>query len=364
MQSGKTVLVTGAAGNLGIRLLPMLDGFNVVGLDLKPPASDVPLRFEKADFGDEASCQRVVDLLRETNASAVVHLAFVIDPVRTGVLDLKRQWQINVAGTARVMEAISVVNRNGGSVRKFIYPSSVSAYGSKLPRQVTEDYPLGGHTLPYAIHKREADEVVQARAQTLGDCSTYLLRPHIFAGASVQNYLVGILRNTPYGTGWIGRWLQSRGTLLPALLPFGDKYMSTRFQYVHVDDVARLIAYILRRDQDGPGLTVLNVAGRGEPLSFRRCAQIARTKVVRVPGVIGCRLALEMGWRIGLTCVPPDAVPYFTGTYTMDTSRLREFLGADYERVIQYTIEETLQETFRGGREPEPTGPAMEPART
>jgi nucleoside-diphosphate-sugar epimerase len=364
MQSERTVVVTGAAGNLGIRLLPMLGGFRVVGLDLKPPASDVPLRFEKADFGDEGSCQQLVDLLRETNASALVHLAFVIDPVRTGVLDLERQWQINVAGTARVMEAIAVVNRTGGSVRKFIYPSSVSAYGPKLPRQVTEDYPLGGHTLPYAIHKREADEVVQARAQSLGACRTYLLRPHIFAGASVQNYLIGILRNTPYGTGWLGRRLQAKGKLLPAILPLGRKYMNTRFQYVHVDDVARLIAYILRREQDAPALTILNVAGRGEPLSFQRCAEIAGTKVVRVPGKIGCRLALEVGWRFGLTCVPPDAVPYFTGTYTMDTSRLREFLGTDYEQVIRYTIEETLRETFGGRQEPEPTGPAMQPART
>ncbi len=363
MQSEKTVLVTGAAGNLGVRLLPMLEGFHLVGLDLKPPAGDVPLRFEKADFGDEASCQQLIDLLRETNASAVVHLAFVIDPVRTGVLDLERQWQINVAGTARVMEAIAVVNRTGGAVRQFIYPSSVSAYGSKLPRQVSEDYPLGGHTLPYAIHKREADEVVQARAESLGACSTYLLRPHIFAGASVQNYLIGILRNTPYGTGWLGRRLQAKGKLLPALLPFGKRYLSTRFQYVHVDDVARLIAYILHREEDAPGLTVLNVAGRGEPLSFSRCAEIAGTKVIRVPGKIGCRLALELGWKLGLTCVPPDAVPYFTDTYTMDTSRLREFLGGDYERVIRYTIEQALEETFRD-RQPESAGTAMQPART
>ena len=34
-------------------------------------------------------------------------------------------WQINVAGTARVMEAISVVNRTGGNIRQFIFPSSV-----------------------------------------------------------------------------------------------------------------------------------------------------------------------------------------------------------------------------------------------
>ena len=65
-----------------------------------------------------------------------MHLAFVIDPVRTGVLDVERMWQINVAGTARVMEAIAEVNRHGGRVEKFVFISSVSAYGPETPGPV------------------------------------------------------------------------------------------------------------------------------------------------------------------------------------------------------------------------------------
>jgi len=70
----------------------------------------------------------------------VIHLAFVIDPVRTGVLDVERMWQINVAGTARVMEAVTEVNRSADDgIKQFIFPSSVSAYGSDLPSPATED---------------------------------------------------------------------------------------------------------------------------------------------------------------------------------------------------------------------------------
>jgi hypothetical protein len=36
-----------------------------------------------------------------------------------------------------------------------------------------------------------------------------------------------------------------------------------------------------------------------------------------------------------------------TGSYTMDTSRLRSFLGGDYEEVIQFTIEEALEDSFK-----------------
>ena len=52
---------------------------------------------------------------------------------------------------------------------------------------------MAAHTLPYAIHKKQSDEVVQQRAPALRGCSVYILRPHIFAGASVENYLSGSL---------------------------------------------------------------------------------------------------------------------------------------------------------------------------
>ena len=132
------------------------------------------------------------ELLRDAHPIAVVHLAFVIDPVRTGVLDVERMWQINVAGTARVMEAVTEVNRTADDgIKQFIFPSSVSVYRPDLPAPATEESAFGAHTLPYAIHKQESDEVVQQRCTALRGCSVYILRPHIFAGASVENYLMG-----------------------------------------------------------------------------------------------------------------------------------------------------------------------------
>ncbi|PYV56335.1 MAG: hypothetical protein DMG91_09890 [Acidobacteria bacterium] len=191
------VVITGISGNLGRRLVSQLSDFTTVGVDFRPPSDDLKLRFESMDLGQEDSCHKLLDLLREVRPVSVIHLAFVIDPVQTGVLDVERMWQINVAGTARVMEAVTEANRDETVIQKFIFPSSVSAYGSQLPGPVNEDQPLAGHTLPYAIHKAECDRVVQQRAPSLRGCSVYMLRPHMFAGASVENYLLGAFRGTP-----------------------------------------------------------------------------------------------------------------------------------------------------------------------
>ena len=342
----ETVLVTGIAGNLGMRLLPQLRDYRVVGVDFVEPRSG-SMRFQRMDLGAEDSCHALVDLIRETQPSAIVHLAFVIDPLRTGVLDVDRMWQINVAGTARVMEAITEAHRRGATVRKFIFPSSVSAYGPDLPNAVTEDAPLKGHTLPYAIHKREADDVVRKRAASIEPCRTYILRPHIFVGATVQNYLVGSMRGVPGGKGRWAERLRERGQRLPMLLPLGERYRRNRFQFVHVDDMARLIAHIVRRTQADPPLTILNVADRGESVSLERCAEIAGSKIVALPTRALCRFVLSLAWKYGISDFPPDAFPYLAGEYLMDTSRLKQFLGRDYESVMQYTIEDALADSFR-----------------
>lgn len=343
-----TVVVTGIAGNLGQRLLPMLSNFRVVGVDfrLSGDGALTLAHFEQLDLGKEDSCRRLVSLFREYNVAAVVHLAFVIDPVQTGVTQLDRMWQINVAGTARVMEAIAEVNRNGGHISHFIFPSSVSAYGPDTPPLVKEDYPLGAHTLPYAIHKKECDEVVQRRAPLLGDCATFLLRPHIFTGRSMTNYIVGALRGTPTGKGKIAAWLRNRGKRLPLMLPFGEQYPAKKMQFVHVDDVARLMQHVLEKKDAEAGLHTFNVAGRGEAVTIARAGEIANAKTTRLPGKGACKLALKALWNLGVCAAPPDALPYMTGSYTMDTSKLEKFLGAKYPQIIRYTVEEALADTF------------------
>ena len=343
-----SIVVTGISGNLGRRLLPMLAGFRVVGVDIRPPATDQPVQFEQMDFGEEASCLQFIQLMRDVRPVAVIHLAFVMDAVRSGILDPDRTWKINVAGTARVMEAVTEANRDWPMIEKFIFLSSVSAYGPNLSTLVTEDAPLAAHTYIYGMHKMEADKVVQQRAPALRGCSVYILRPHIFTGASVNNYFMEAFRGIPGGTSARAAKMRESGTRLPCMLPSGKQYLQNRLQFVHVDDAARVLAFILKKTEpEAQRLTILNVTGRGEPLTYEQCIQMAHAKLLRVPSEKLFALVLQFLWKMKISTIPPDIAPYMTSDTLMDTLRLAEFLGVEYKNVVRYTIAEAFADCFR-----------------
>jgi nucleoside-diphosphate-sugar epimerase len=248
------------------------------------------------------------------------------------------------------MEAVTEANREWPMVEKFIFMSSVSAYGPGLSTPATEETPLAAHTYTYGIHKMEADRVVQQRAPALRGCSVYILRPHIFAGASIDNYFTEAFRGIPGGASKRAARMRREGKRLPCMLPSGDKYLQNRIQFVHVDDVARLVKFILEKNEpEGRRLTILNVAGRGGPLTYEQCVRLANAKLVRVPSEKFFALVLRFLWNIKLSTIPPDVAPYMTSDTVMDTSRLAEFLGTECGTVLRFSIADAFAECFRGG---------------
>src|SRR5689334_25063076 len=100
--STPAIIVTGIAGHLGRHVLPLRSSFRVVGVDFRPPQTGHSLQFEQMDLAEEAWCLQLLQLMRDVRPVAVVHLGFVMDAVRTGVLDPERLWKTNVGGNGRV----------------------------------------------------------------------------------------------------------------------------------------------------------------------------------------------------------------------------------------------------------------------
>ena len=341
----RRILVTGISGNLGRRLAPLLEGYELISVDLHPPAAGTLAgRFIQLDISSNTGQQELAQIIENEPIDAILHLAFVIDPVRTGILNVDRMWQANVAATQHMLEAVASRNRNGTRLQLFVFPSSVSAYGPELLERVREDAPLKAHTLPYAIHKREADTVCQQMFPELGGCALYIYRPHIYAGATVDNFILRAIRGKPSGRGWLAHWYEKRGWKIPALLPkTGD---GGALQFVHVDDVARVLLWTLqnfRPDQ----LEIFNLAGSGSPITFGECARLAGTPIKRLGSVRQIHRILELFWAIGLSGVPPESIPYYLTNYTMDTSRLEAELGPDLEKVLRYSTRDALLDAIR-----------------
>lgn len=129
MNQKKTVLVTGASGFIGSRLIASLakSGFNVVALSRK----DVDFSDGKVVFGDFASLEdlRQLDGL---GIDVVIHLAGV-----TGDANEEDCMTVNVAGTSRFMRYMIDLG-----VKKYVIASSIAVVGCLTADFMPDSLPI------------------------------------------------------------------------------------------------------------------------------------------------------------------------------------------------------------------------------
>lgn len=301
------VVVTGAAGRVGSRVLALLarreDVHEVVGVDLRPcTGSGIEAHRVDLATGDLTGAF--------DGADAVLHLASVFGLSIEGP-EIDAAVEVTIA--RRVLEAA-----DKAGVGHVVVMSSATVYGPWANNAVplTEEAPLRPHPdLALAVQKAEIERLVAEWSRDHPGAVAATLRPAIV----VQDGL----------SGWLAEAVHAVSGL-----PTGD---DTPIQYVHIDDLAAAVVSVWAAGLTGP----VNVAPDGwlTPTERQALDPVPR---VRLPERVAVAVA-NWRWRLRLAPTAPGILAYARHPWVVANDRLT---------ATGWEAANTNEEAYVAGHEP------------
>jgi UDP-glucose 4-epimerase len=297
-----TVLVTGACGRLGKRVVRALHRERtVVGVDRRPfPDKPKDVRHEQVDIRRK----KLKDIFRSEPIEAVVHLGIMHDP-RASQAE-HHSW--NVAGFQKLLEYVAQFD-----VPKLVVLSSANVYGPQPDNAqfLDEEAPLLGSARHGEIRDLiEVDMLAQGFFWKHPDTETVILRPVHILGR-VHNAASNFLRLPT----------------IPTLLGFDPM-----IQVIHESDVVRAIRCALAPVKRG----IYNVAGP-DPLPLSHAIRILGRSSVPIPYTLGKAL-LKRLWSFRLTTFPAPELDHIRYVCMVDDQRARHELAYAHDVLIDETV--------------------------
>ena len=248
----RTLLVTGATGRVGNRLLRRLASLPfrrlIVGLRQFRPEAELARLFEWPDEVLPRVDYRVIDLTNSASGSGeaapadmVFHLAGVA-AAKDESLRPVDYFDVNCLGTARLLAAWA------GAGTQVVFASTTHVYGEVGDEAVSEEYPTNPLS-SYAASKLAAEIVVRDHLRETGASGAILRFSNLYGPDSGENTVVGRA---------LAQCVRGEPVRLRSLAPIRD--------FVHVDDSVEAILRVAAvLDQAGENQChTLNVAsGRG-----------------------------------------------------------------------------------------------------
>ncbi|MEA2487733.1 MAG: hypothetical protein QOF16_1387 [Actinomycetota bacterium] len=314
-----TIAVTGAAGYIGGHVINLLDRDDrverILGFDIRRPRiAAQKLIFDEVDVRSEALAARF------SGVDVVVHLAFVMDPVK----DESFMRDVNVNGSQNVFRAAGKAG-----VRKLVYTSSAVAYGAHPDNEVplTEESPLRANLdFSYPAHKLEVEYVLKEVQQEFPDLKMVVLRPAIVFGPNTDNAWSHMLES-------------------PVLL--GVTGHRPPLQFVHEGDVAGAVFFAATEGVVG----YFNVSADGW-LEVTEILSLLHRRRIDVPEPVAFAL-MERMWRMGWTDAPAGMMHYLMHPWVVTNAKLTQagFKPAhSNEEALQAVIDKTRENVRIAGK--------------
>lgn len=145
-----TILVTGALGQIGSELVPALRERHgtdrVIASDIRmPSASHAEAEGGTFEYLDCVHSRQIDGVVRRHEVGTIYHLAALLSAV--GEQKPRVAWDVNMGGLYRVLE---VARQHGCAV---FFPSSIGAFGSSTPRDLTPQDTIQRPGTMYGITK-------------------------------------------------------------------------------------------------------------------------------------------------------------------------------------------------------------------
>lgn len=334
------IAITGSSGYYGRALVDLIrrisPGTRILGVDVasppitthhgsaashgSPAVSQGPDEFLKADITSHA----VTQALHNFRPDTVVHLAFVVNPMR----DERRMRQINVEGTRQLLQACQQIRPE-----RVLIGSSATAYGAwdDNPVPMAESYRLKARSeYRYAADKVEVEGLLEDFRRENPTIRVAWTRPCMIYGPGLSNYLTRFILEGPI-----------------IVLPGGN---NTEFQFVHVDDVANATWTILQSNAEGP----FNVAPP-DWFNLTDLARLSGRRTVRVP-LRACLAFTKVWWGLRLPKFHfPSGLWYFIRyPWVIEPVRLQQELSFQFQYSSHDVIRKLLHDA--GKLLPEPPG--------
>lgn len=207
------VLVTGAAGLIGMALRPALEehGHKVIAIDITDfNRSDPALR--KISLDDRSALEA---LIRDEAVDSIVHCGAISGPMMAKGDPLKLV-SVNIDATALLLDLARIY-----AMKRFVFCSSISVYGNVGTANITELTPLRP-TSVYGATKVACEQLVQGFAEEYGVSGVSLRISRVYGPYRRANcHINSLIRDAESGE--------------MTVLPCDPTFI---YHYVYVDDVA------------------------------------------------------------------------------------------------------------------------------